>query len=488
MSNEETGNGFGTRAVVTRRRFLAASGAVALASLLAACGGGSSATNTPAPAATKAAGTTAPAGGTSATAAPAGGTTAAGAPASASTGKPIKGTEITILWMPGSIQAAADLQEKNMDDWAKGAGVKLTKDTVALDQWDAKLATNAQTKQGADLVSMYAQHVATNENVMIDISDLSAQLNTAVGGWYDGPKSVCIRGDGKWKAVPAAIYGQYWIYRQDLFQKAGIDKWPTTFEEFHQAGKKLKAAGTPIGHTLGHAVTDGATHNYSLMWSFGAKEFEADGKTLALNSKEMMDCLTFFQSYYKDSLAENAFAWDETGNNLAYTSGQIAATNNANTIYAGLLKNDPTLAGNSTHGTTLAGPGGAFQYMSMQYWGIPTYAKNVDAAKAYLTEGFYNKDFQTQWTKLGNGYNLPPFAMLETVDAAWPTDPKLASARTLAKTTRMPGSPGPFTPVVGAALNKFIIIDTFAKVAQGTAPKDAIAFAVNEYNVLLKGA
>ncbi len=223
------------------------------------------------------------------------------------------------------------------------------------------------------------------------------------------------------------------------------------------------------------------------MWSFGAKEFEADGKTLALNSKEMMDCLTFFQTYYKDSLAENAFAWDETGNNLAYTSKQIAATNNANTIYAGLLKTDPELAGNSSHGITIAGPGGAFQYMSMQYWGIPTYAKNVDAAKAYLTDAFYTKDFQTAWTKAGNGYNLPPFPMLDSVDAAWPTDPKLASARTLAKTTRMPGSPGPFTQVVGAAQNKFIIIDTFAKVAQGMAPKDAIAFAVNEYNVLLKG-
>jgi multiple sugar transport system substrate-binding protein len=472
--SDATSNRFEARTIITRRRFLAVSSAVALGSLLAACGGGSSATDTPKPA------------GASGTAAPAGGTTGTAAPA-ASTGKPIKGTELTVLWMQGSIQSATDLQEKNMDDWAKGAGVKLTKDTVALDQWDAKLATNAQTKQGADLINMYAQHVATNENVLVDISDFSGQLNTTVGGWYDGPKSVCIRGDGKWKALPAAIYGQYWIYRQDLFQKAGIDKWPTTYEEFHQAGKKLKAAGTPIGHTLGHAVTDGATHNYSLMWSFGAKEFEADGKTVALNSKEMLDCLTFFQTYYKDSLAENAFAWDETGNNLAYTSKQIAATNNANTIYAGLLKTDPELAGNSNHGTTLAGPGGAFQYMSMLYWGIPTYAKNVDAAKAYLTEGFYNKDFQTQWTKLGNGYNLPPFPMLDSVDAAWPTDPKLASARTLAKTTRMPGSPGPFTQVVGAAQNKFIIIDMFAKVAQGMAPKDAIAFAVNEYNVLLKG-
>ena len=349
------GRGFGTSIVITRRRFLVGATAAARAAILAACGGGSSATDTPKPAAddsghdrnrrTDRKSTrrrrVAPRRQAAAS------DRDAERPRAPATGKPIKGTEITILWMPPSIQAAADLQEKNMDDWAKGAGVKLTKDTVALDQWDAKLATNAQTKQGADLVSMYAQHVATNENVMIDISDLAGQMNTTVGGWYDGPKSVCIRGDGKWKALPAAIYGQYWIYRTDLFQKAGITEWPKTYEDLHQAGKKLKAAGTPIGHTLGHAVTDGATHNYSLMWSYGAKEFEADGKTLALNSKEMLDCLTFFQTYYKDSLAENAFGWDETGNNLAYTSKQVAATNNANTIYAGLLKTDPELAGKS---------------------------------------------------------------------------------------------------------------------------------------------
>ena len=459
MSHQQLGPTFDTRATMTRRRFLAASSVAALGGLLAACGGSAS---TPAPAGTAAGGT------------------------GVAVGRPIRGTKLTILWQAPSITEAEAAQNKNMDDWAKAAGVELTKDSVALDQWDAKLATNAQTKQGADLVNMYAQHVATNENVMLDITDLADEVGKSVGGWYEGPKSVSVRG-GQWKALPAAIYGQYWIYREDLFKQAGVEKWPETYEEFRQAGKKLKAAGTPLGHTLGHAVTDGATHNYSLMWSFGAKEFEADGKTLALDSKEMLDCLTFFKDYYADALSDKAFGWDETGNNQAFNSGQIAATNNANTIYAGLLKNDPPLAAKANHGTTLRGPGGAFQYMSMQFWGIPTYSKNVDGAKEYLRAAFYSREFQTTWTKAGNGYNLPPFPMLETTEAAWPTDPKLASARTLARTTRVPGSPGPYTSMIGAAQNKFIIIDMFAKVAQGTAPKDAIAFAVNEYNVLLKG-
>ena len=102
-----------------------------------------------------------------ASAAPAGSAApvASAAPSSAATAatsvKPIKGTKITILWMAPSIKAAEDAQNKNMDDWAKAAGVELTKDSVALDQWDAKLAANAQTKQGADLVNLYAQHAAT---------------------------------------------------------------------------------------------------------------------------------------------------------------------------------------------------------------------------------------------------------------------------------------------------------------------------------------
>ena len=106
MIERETGTQFGTRTMLTRRRFLAGVTVAAGAAILAACGGGSSATDTPKPAAS-----------TSGTAAPAGGTTGTAASA-ASAGKPIKGTEITILWMAPSIQAAADIQEKNMDDWA----------------------------------------------------------------------------------------------------------------------------------------------------------------------------------------------------------------------------------------------------------------------------------------------------------------------------------------------------------------------------------
>lgn len=478
MSNE-----FGARTILTRRQFLAASSAVALGSLLAACGGGSSATDTPkpaggtsgttAPAVTTAAGASAPTGGTAATA--------------ATTSKPIKGTKASILWLVPSVKASEDAQTANMNNWAKTAGVDLTLDTVSLEELDGKLATSAQTKQGADLVNLYAQHLAVNANVMTDLTDLANELNTRLGGWYDSVKSVCIQ-NGKWIALPTYVYGEYWNYRTDLFQQAGASTFPTTWEDLHQVGKKLKASGTPIGFTLGHAVTDGNVHVLSLLWSYGGNIFTPDGKTVALDSKETLDCLTFFQSFYHDALAENAFAWDEGGNNNAYNSGQIAATINANTIYLGLLTSNADLATKTNLAGAVKGPAGGFLYESFAYWGVPTYAKNPDAAKAYLRDAFYDLNFQAQLTKAGNGYNLPTYAGLETNDSAWPTDPKLAAARTVAKVARVPGAPGPFTPALGQVLNKFIVIDMFAKVAQGTAPKDAITGAVNEINVILKGA
>lgn len=399
----------------------------------------------------------------------------------------IKGSKLTILWLEPSIPDSKAARKKGMEDWAAKAGVDLTIESIALDKLAEKLATMAELKGGADLVEMYSMDVAVNAAVMSDISDLANELGPKLGGWYDGPKGVAVQ-DGKWKALPAAIFGQYWHYRTDLFKEAGADKWPETWEELHKIGKILKPKGFPVGFTLGPAVTDGATHCYSLLWSYGGKEFEADGKTLALDSKETLACLEFFKEFYKDALAENAFAWNETGNNQAYNSGQVCATNNANTVYAGLAKNAPDLVKTTSLGGALKGPAGAYQYMSAAYMGIPSYSQNIPAARAFLRDSFYSLDFQSAWTKSGNGYNLPAFGALEKVDTPWPTDVNLAAARSLAKNQRMPGSPGPFTPTVGQSMNKFLIINMFAAVAQGTAPKDAIAKTVAEMNVILKGS
>lgn len=398
----------------------------------------------------------------------------------------IAGTDLRILWLEPSIPESKEARENAMRAWAEANGVNLTLESVALDQLASTLATMAELNSGADLIEMYAMDVAVNAPVLADLTEFAEGLDEQVGGWYDGPKSVVVR-DGEWKALPMAVFGQYWIYRTDLFEEVGAEGWPETWEGLHEIGTKLKAAGYPIGFALGPAVTDGATHCYSLLWSYGGREFDEEGN-IALDSPETHACLDFFRDFYNDACAENAFSWNETGNNGAFLSGQISVTNNANTIYAGIPTNAPDLVGKVSHGNTLAGPAGAYQYMSMDFWAIPTYSQNPAAAQAFLRDNFYSQEFQTEWTQAGNGYNLPAFGLLEEVDEAWPTDPNLASARNLAETSRVPGWPGPFTQAIGESMNRFVIINMFAAVAQGASTQEAIDAAVAEMENILAGS
>ena len=78
-------------------------------------------------------------------------------------------------------------------------------------------------------------------------------------------------------------------------------KFPGDLGPWHDAGKKLKAKGRPIGQTLGHTFGDAPGFWYPYLWSWGGKEVEADGKTVALNTKETVESVKFAISLWNDS-------------------------------------------------------------------------------------------------------------------------------------------------------------------------------------------
>src|SRR5258708_11910577 len=139
---------------------------------------------------------------------------------------------------------------------------------------------------------------------------------------------------GGWWGVGGMI-----VYRKSWFEEIGLSKFPETWEQYREAGKKLKAAGHPIGQTLGHTFGDAPTFAYPYLWSWGGKEVESDGKTVALNSKETIESVKFMTDFYKDAHDEGGLAWDDTNNNRAFLSGTISATLNGASIYIGSLRN-----------------------------------------------------------------------------------------------------------------------------------------------------
>ena len=143
-----------------------------------------------------------------------------------------------------------------------------------------------------------------------DVSAVCEAIGSSQGGYYDLAKANTHDGK-KWIAVPYCIIGAMIAYRKSWFDEIGVTKFPETWEEYREAGKKLKAKGHPLGQTLGHTVGDAPAFAYPYLWSWGGREVEADGKTVKLNSKETIELVKFLTAFWKEAHDEGGLAWDD---------------------------------------------------------------------------------------------------------------------------------------------------------------------------------
>jgi len=107
-----------------------------------------------------------------------------------------------------------------------------------------------------------------------------------------------INGAGIWEGVyyafPMGSYGNLFGYRTDLYDKAGIQKPPDTWEEFLDQAKKLnnppEVYGTVLYAKRGEYLSYDAA---AYLWSFGSG-FIDDNKHIMWDSPQGLEALTFY--------------------------------------------------------------------------------------------------------------------------------------------------------------------------------------------------
>src|SRR5215470_11652844 len=279
-----------------------------------------------------------------------------------------------------------------------------------------------------------------------DVSDVAEEIGKAQGGYYETSKAIAFDGK-KWLAVPNTIVGLQIVNRASWWNEIGYgpEKYPETWEEWREAGKKLKAKGQPIGQTLAHAFGDANAFWYPYLWSWGGKEVEADGKTVVLNSKETVESVKFAVGFWKDACDDGAFAWDDSGNNRAFLAGTISATNNGASIYLEAKKKPDTyktedgkpLKDDVFHTPLPKGPAGQFS------WHVPFadmvmgYGKNQKAAKDFL-RWFHSEKIYEQWWVTQQGFSVGATKMWEN-HKLWQEDPIMLPFRAAAESGHFAG-------------------------------------------------
>jgi multiple sugar transport system substrate-binding protein len=400
---------------------------------------------------------------------------------------PAYAQQTTIHWLrwndfvPASDQL---LKGQIAQECQKALGIKLNIETINGNDLQARITSAIQSGAGPDIVCVLNNWAQLYGESVTDVSDLADELGKAQGGFYNTSRDVAFDGK-KWVGLPWTVVGLQIAFRKSLFQELGYTdgKFPETWEQYRDAGKKLKAKGFAIGQTLGHTFGDAPAFSYPYLWSWGGKEVAEDGKTVVLNSKETVESVKFMTAFWKEAHDEGGLAWDDSNNNRAFLSGTSCATLNGASIYIEALRKPDSyqtekgkpMKEDILHAPLPKGPAGAFSYHVPFTNMLMGYSKNQKPAKDFL-RWISSKQVFEAWFMSQKGFSVGSTTDWEK-HGLWQEDPVMLPFRSAARTGRFAGYAGPSTRKAAEVVTKYIITDMYAKAVQGMPAEDAVKWA-----------
>ncbi len=237
--------------------------------------------------------------------------------------------ELKLITFSHFVPASDEELKRQLEEYGKQAGVKTRMDRVAHLQLPAVYASEVQGQKGHDLVALRVGEPHLYAKHLVELDDLVDKIGKRAGGWTD---VVAGRGpEGHYRGIPWFFISFPIAIRTDLVAAIG-ENLPDTWDDVHRIGKKLKAQGNPVGIQLAHSA-DSNHILRGIIWSWGGKLVEDDGKTVAINSKETVEAYKFVKALYQDCMTEEVLAWDDRNNNVCLNSGKCGMILNPTSAY-----------------------------------------------------------------------------------------------------------------------------------------------------------
>ena len=380
--------------------------------------------------------------------------------------------EVSLLSNNHFVPAADDELRRQAEVFSKQAGVTVKVDTIQGLQLPAKRAAEAQSQSGHDLVILSHADPFLFETSLIDVGPLVDSLGKQYGGWYPFGAECALTGSG-WKAVP-----WYWVafpatYNMAHYRKAGIE-YPKTWDELLKQGKTLKKQGNPVGIAISHCG-DANTTLWAVLWSYGAKVLEADGKTPALVSDKTAQVIEWYKELYRDAMEPEVLSWDDASNNRFILSGKGSWIHNPISPYNTALANKMPIADDINHHPSPAGPAGIHSAPGINALGIWKFSKNADLAKEFLQFLFRKENFDA-WIVASNAFNQPPLRDLAD-HPIWVKNPKFAMLPKEAEYAHARGWPSKPNDAVRRVENNYVLPDMVSKAINGMPTRRVMEWA-----------
>ncbi|MFH9729325.1 ABC transporter substrate-binding protein [Streptomyces sp. NPDC017260] len=222
-------------------------------------------------------------------------------------------------WTPG--------MDKVVDLWNEGPGKKeqitvTVKKQASGDTLVTKILTAHKAGQGPDLVQ--AEYQALPTLVSNDaLADISGEVGDVKGRFAEGVWQQATLGTDAVYAVPQDIGPMMFYYREDLFEKYGLEV-PATWDEFAETARKLRKAAPDKDLTTFSANDSGLFAG--LAQQAGAKWWSAeDGKwKVGVNDEATKKVAEFWGGLVKEGAIDNQPMYTPSWNKALNTGKQLA--------------------------------------------------------------------------------------------------------------------------------------------------------------------
>jgi multiple sugar transport system substrate-binding protein len=383
--------------------------------------------------------------------------------------------EISLLTWAHFVPQADQKLDELAKRFTQATKVNMRIDRLQEAQMAAKLAAEVQTGSGHDLLMLRMHLPLLHATNLADMTDVVDSLVKKYGPMYDFCKEAAYYKD-HWIAMPAYCGGFPGNYNKQYFDDVG-EKAPDTWEDLLRAGEKMKAKGHPVGIPLSQC-NDAVSTLGPIMWAYGAKAVDADGKTVTVNSPETAEAIEYVKRLYNDAMEPEVLSWDDASNNRFLVSGKGSWILNPQSAYLTAKTRNMPVTEQLYFQIIPAGPKGRHTTTFIRSLGIWKFSKNIEPAKEFV-RFFFAEENYNDYVNAALAFDAPIFKAMED-HPVWNIDPRYEPIKQSAQYGHLYGWPAPGDERSQQVTNSFIIPIMFAKAVGGTATSEAMAWAEAE--------
>lgn len=385
------------------------------------------------------------------------------------------GATLRVLRPARFVEPDERLMRENIARFTQATGIPVRLDFVGWEDIRPQTAVTANTQAGPDIIIGWPEDPQIFADRLVEVSDVAEYLGNRYGGWmFLGERFGKRSGTNNWISVPLGGSGGPMVYRVSAVREAGFPQIPSDHDSFLRLCQALRRNGKPAGFALGNAVGDGNGFANWLVWSFGGRLTDENGR-VAINSPETRRGLEYLRELYA-TFIPGTLAWGDPSNNRAFAAQELWLTQNGVSLYYA-LKNDratAALAEDTDHAPMVQGRASSTPLSALTLCAMVFRHTRFPNAAKELIRFLMEREQYDPWLTGCLGYWAHPLRAYGD-SAVWRSDPKLAIYQNTLDNRFWNGFAAPPSQATGAATAEYVMVQMCASVAAGQATPDAAA-------------